>query len=348
MSHIDADSIKVMKSRVPKISLQDLNDLESEKENMTLFPFLDNRQRNMIWERLKEIDFPIPTLETLFQDILYLDVGQCVMRNLCLAPPKGNNTIDKVLKSQYGGFVPGLISRPYWEQTVRNDQLRDLWRFSLQYAFELTPKRDHHRRVPRKNKDKERAFFTSVSEEINGVSPLLLLHHFFMLARSYGFQVPISEADQLSEAGALPRPLPCDFPPGDEEDVEIERRSGKPFTDSVHADRFALSRESLRRNEESQRISAGFVRRSVFRAFFSYLNSGIADSPQHNSLAEFSDENGFGLGSNEPVLLSSALHNTVSFSPSAEAFVPLSAAAHSWPVRYASSPFTSQPILASN
>ena len=237
------------------------------KRNKTLFPFLDDHQRDLIWERLREIEYPIPTLETFFQDILYLDVGQCVMRQLCLAPPKGKSTIDKVLRSQYNGYVAGLISRSYWEQTVQNEQLHDLWRFSLQYAFELTPKKDHHRRVPRKSEDKERASSMSVNEEINGVPPLLLLRHFIMLARNYAFEVPGSEIDLVGEARDLPRLLPCDFPPGDEDEVETERRSGKPFTDSVQSDRFALSRESLR-VWDSRRVSAGFVRRSVFRAFF--------------------------------------------------------------------------------
>ncbi|KAJ6008998.1 hypothetical protein N7522_004014 [Penicillium canescens] len=279
LSLIDAGSVKFLKSKVPRISSQDLCDLESKNENKILFPFMGDYQRNMIWENLKDIDFPIPTLETFFQDILYLDVGQCVMRQLCFVPPKGDNTIDMVLRSQCSGFTSGLLSRSYWEQTVQNEQLQDLWRFSFQYAFELTPKRDHHRRVPRKNKDKERAFSISANEELNGIPSLLLLRHFLLLARGYDFEVPLSEGDRLSEARELPRPHPCDFPPNLNDEVETGRRSGKPFTDSVHADRFALSRESLRQNWDFQRVSAGFVCRSVFRAFFSYLNAGFAESP---------------------------------------------------------------------
>lgn len=333
ISLIDAASVKMLKSKVPGISSCDLSDLEIEKKNKTLLPFLNDHQRNLIWERLREIEYPIPTLETFFQDILYLDVGQCVMRQLCLAPPKGKSTIDKVLRSQYNGFVAGLISRSYWEQTVQNEQLHDLWRFSLQYAFELTPKKDHHRRVPRKSKDKERAFSMSVNEEINGVPRLLLLRHFLMLARSYAFEVPGSEIDLVSEARDLPRPLPCDFPPGDEDEVETERRSGKPFTDSAQADRFALSRESLR-IWDSRRVSAGFVRRSVFRAFFSYLNAGIAESPQPNLSMEFSEENNLAVDSNELELMRppSSWQNTAPLSPSfMEEYGSFPVAEHSQP-----------------
>lgn len=337
----------MLKSKVPRISSSDLSDLEIEKENKTLFPFLDDHQRDLIWERLREIEYPIPTLETFFQDILYLDVGQCVMRQLCLAPPKGKSTIDKVLRSQYNGYVAGLISRSYWEQTVQNEQLHDLWRFSLQYAFELTPKKDHHRRVPRKSEDKERASSMSVNEAINGVPPLLLLRHFIMLARNYAFEVPGSEIDLVGEARDLPRLLPCDFPPGDEDEVETERRSGKPFTDSVQSDRFALSRESLR-VWDSRRVSAGFVRRSVFRAFFSYLNSGVAESPQSNLSMEFSEENNLAVDSNElePMRSPSSWQNMTPFSPSVmEDYGSFSVAGHIQPFHYAHLTSYSQPIV---
>ncbi|KAJ6176761.1 hypothetical protein N7485_003675 [Penicillium canescens] len=178
--------------------------------------------------------------------------------------------------------VPVVVDAADWLTKVNSREptlVRGLRMDQLEYAFELTPKRDHHRRVPRKNKDKERAFSISANEELNGIPSLLLLHHFLLLARGYDFEVPLSEGDRLSETRELPRPHPCDFPPNDNDEVETERRSGKPFTDSVHADRFALSRESLRQNWNFQRVSAGFVRRSVFRAFFSYLNADVAESP---------------------------------------------------------------------
>ncbi|KAJ6090436.1 hypothetical protein N7486_009251 [Penicillium sp. IBT 16267x] len=43
------------------------------------------------------------------------------------------------------------------------------------------------------------------------------------VARSYDFEVPGGEIDLMSEAMDLPRPLSCDFPPGDEDEVETER-----------------------------------------------------------------------------------------------------------------------------
>jgi hypothetical protein len=53
--------------------------------------------------------------------------------------------------------------------------------------------------------------------------------------------------------------------------VDLERRCGKPFTDSIEADRYALSFESLAHPTIQVRVSAVSVRQSVFNAFFSYL-----------------------------------------------------------------------------
>jgi hypothetical protein len=276
-----------------------MEDLEREMENNKLFPYLQDHERDMIWERLQNIDYPIPTLETFFQDILYLDVCQSVIRQLCLRPPTGKNTIDTVLKTQHNGFTEGLMSRSYWEQTIVNPQVLDLWRMSFQFAFELSSKRDHFRRLPRKDRDKIRASTMGPDERLSTTDKLRLRSHFFSLARSYGFDVPVFETDQMPH-GQLPRTTPCDFPPGDE-DVEIERRSGKPFTDSIYADRFALSRHSLR-HTVPQRISAGFVRQSVFWAFFSYLglefDAGFPEDPieiptQNNDMITIHGENDF-------------------------------------------------------
>ena len=45
-----------------------------------LFPNVeDTRDRSEIWDRLQEIQYPIPTLETFFRDRLTLEVGRSVL-----------------------------------------------------------------------------------------------------------------------------------------------------------------------------------------------------------------------------------------------------------------------------
>ncbi|KAF3400071.1 hypothetical protein F1880_008373 [Penicillium rolfsii] len=71
----------------------------------------------------------------------------------------------------------------------------------------------------------------------------------FFKDRSYlesrGFRPPTRF--DLVPRTRLPDPVACDFPEiGLEKDVEVEKRSGKPFSNTVEADRYALSAESLR------------------------------------------------------------------------------------------------------
>lgn len=269
MSKLDAKTIKLIKSRAPGLSLRDSRDLEHDWNEGRLLQYMETQQRNLAWERLKNIGYPIPTLGTFFQDILFLEVGQTVMRQLCLFPLKGNITIDMALRGQAIHQVSVLNSSFISETRAQNERLYDLWRFSLQYAFELTHKKDHHRRVPRKAIDKLRANELGLIER-SIQSPLSLLSHFLSLARGHGFAVPSMGPVQY-DMMEIPDPSPCYFPPECEDDVDIERRSGKPFTDCVDADRFALCRESLCRSWDDRRVSAGYVRRCVFNAFFSYL-----------------------------------------------------------------------------
>ncbi|KAJ5460984.1 uncharacterized protein N7458_002536 [Penicillium daleae] len=63
-----------------------------------------------------------------------------------------------------------------------------------------------------------------------------------------------------------------------EEDVEVEKRSGKPFSSTVDVDRYALSAKSVQRSWTTQ-VTAGFLRRSVFKAFVSFL---IGDGQSFN------------------------------------------------------------------
>lgn len=271
LPQVDAITVRMLTSRAPKVSEQDLKFLDREMKKGVLFRKIqDPQQRNDIWERLKNIEYPIPTLKTFFKDIHYLEVGRSVMQNLFVPDLEHKVTIDIGVGGQFDTTVS--MSIPYRQHMIRRE-LYDLWRFSLQYGFEMT---DHQRRVPRKKveiQDEPRP-----SRQSTHLDRSVLWQHFYWLARSHGFSVPFTDGTQ-SEPANLPYQAPCDYPEGSEDDLALSRRYGKPFTDSTDADRFALSRESLGQPWEMRRVTAGFVRRSVFRAFFRYLSSGSPDSP---------------------------------------------------------------------
>jgi hypothetical protein len=88
LAAVDAVTVRKIKCRAPGISKQDLEYLDEEMRKNRLFPCITNpEQRHYIFQRLKEIRYPIPTLETFFQDRIYLEVGQTVMKKLIQSWP---------------------------------------------------------------------------------------------------------------------------------------------------------------------------------------------------------------------------------------------------------------------
>lgn len=94
-----------------------------------------------MWERLVEIDFPIPTLETFFKDRLYLEVARSVMQQLVVPDPNRRTTIDERLYEQFDTHIP--LTTSYRHESLKAD-LWEFWRFSFQNGFEMT---EHQRRV---------------------------------------------------------------------------------------------------------------------------------------------------------------------------------------------------------
>ncbi|KXG52619.1 uncharacterized protein PGRI_095690 [Penicillium griseofulvum] len=260
LAQLDGVTIQLLKSRVPKVSARDLRFLEDRMSKEELFPDIEDVQdRTEIWERLKEIQYPIPTLETFFKDRISLEVGRSVLQQLYIPDPHRKMTVDEELGEQYYTSVPVMTSNR--QHGIRGD-LYDFWRFSFQYGFEMT---DHKRRT--RTKSGTQLAPTPV-EELHERQKLW--QHLFWLVREKGFSTPL--VDGLPAHPVELSPItPCDYPASVEEDLPVERRNGTPYRDSVEADHFALSREVLERPWSSPRVTAGFARRSVFLAYFRYL-----------------------------------------------------------------------------
>ncbi|KAF7589427.1 hypothetical protein BBP40_004297 [Aspergillus hancockii] len=104
LSHVDAHSVQLLQSRVPKVSNRDLEFLEKKMEERVLFPSIhDDGIRDAIWGRLQTVDVPIPTLYTFFRDRRYLDVAKDVMCCLFIRDPDHKVTIDQgIIESVQG------------------------------------------------------------------------------------------------------------------------------------------------------------------------------------------------------------------------------------------------------
>ncbi|KAI3181859.1 hypothetical protein DTO027I6_10224 [Penicillium roqueforti] len=276
---IDGVTVELLQSRVPKLSSKDLNSLQVELEEGRLFPNFSEEARQDIWARLKEIDYPIPTLKTFFKDRLYLEVAQSVMKRLFVQPRREKITIDQGVYGKYDTPVP--VSMALRQEWLGSDLL-EFWRFSFQYGFEMT---DHQRLKWPTDADPE----DMLDRRSSGSSfppKQEIWRHFFTLVRARGFQAPVTD-DTSFATGELPSSRVCEYPEDSAEEIEVAKRCGKPYSNTVEADRFALSAESLRQSQASVRVTAGFLRQSVFKAFFGYLwntNSQMAggDPPDDN------------------------------------------------------------------
>lgn len=234
-------------------------------ETGDLFKEIENEARRCeIWNRLEGIDYPIPTLKTFFKDRLYLEVARSVMQQLFVPDPDRKLTIDEAVGEHWGTAVP--MPTPFRQEMIRSD-LYELWRFSFQYGFEMT---DHRRCVIRPKPGNNRPSLSSMTERPGTINRAVLWGHLFWLAQQRNIWLPLAGGFQVQEAD-LPTPLPHDYPENEEE-IPVTRRCGKPFTYSVEADRYALTQESLEQTWTTPRVTAGFVSRSIFSAFFGYLN----------------------------------------------------------------------------
>lgn len=268
---IDGITVDLIQSRVPKVSGEDLNSLQVELDEGRLFSNFSEPVRQEIWTRLREVDYPIPTLKTFFKDRLYLEVAQSVMKRLFVRPRKEKMTIDQGVCGKYDTSIPlSMALRQQW----LGDDLLEFWRFSFQYGFEMT---DHQRLKGPKDAGPE-GLLDRQSSEPTFLPKQELWRQFFTLMRARSFRAPVLDNTSVA-MGELPSPRPCEYPEDVAEEIEVAKRCGKPYSNTVEADRFALSAESLHQSQTPIRVTAGFVRQAVFKAFFGYLRNSNGPTP---------------------------------------------------------------------
>lgn len=279
MDHVDGHTVQELQSQVPKVSNTDLKFLENKMDEHILFPKIQNPEHwRLIWDRLQMIDVPIPTLGSFFKDLHYLDVGRKVMEHLLPRDPELKVPIDEGVGGQYHG-TEGMTL--HTRQRMIGRGLYELWRFSLQYGFEMIDNPQVQRRVPQNQSRPEHSTSPSLSSQPNSMDQELLWRHFLWLADHHGFTIPPALGIQLQRAN-LPEPVPCEHPEEHDENEPLIRRCGLPYTDSVDADRYALDRETLGRAYESRRVTVRLVRQAFFQAFFGYLREDTSGYPTVN------------------------------------------------------------------
>ncbi|GKZ98596.1 hypothetical protein AnigIFM59636_004440 [Aspergillus niger] len=283
--HADAETVLALESQVPKLSVPDREYLRSRMMgSRTLFPSIDDSDtRAALWERLKQIDTPIPTLGTFFQDLRFLGVASKVMKALLLPPEDLGSkkakkiTIDCELGTQHR--TDGSVSLRETRLQVRRG-LHELWRFSFQYGLDMT---EIARRQPHKRKKACSSY--PVPNCSTSVDRMALWRHFFWLADQHGFRIP-AIAEFVPGQASLPTPQTPEGLGSTEQDEAVNRRCGIPYADTVDADRFALEGNRLWQPWESPHVTAVFFRRSQFQIFFRYLWDGTGINQATNAARE--------------------------------------------------------------
>lgn len=275
MALVDAKTVHALQSRAPAVSKTDMKKLSIAMERWEIFPSISaGETRNKIWDRLKGITSPIPTLHTFFRDLRCLAVARDVMKELYEPPQHIKMTVDACVATCFSPSANLADDRQKLAQG-----LWELWRFSMQYGFEMT---SHHRLNPRgrAHAGEKAANKPPLSRAVPASS--ILWSHFAELARRAGFQ-----SAQITALEPRLTSLPTLDTPALAE-VSIHRRCGKPYIGSILEDHWALSREVLLSQSPRHAVTTAVVRQSIFRAFCRDLQESIQDqaiAPDNQALA---------------------------------------------------------------
>ncbi|GKZ94895.1 hypothetical protein AnigIFM59636_008626 [Aspergillus niger] len=114
--HADAEIVLALESQVPKLSEPDREYLRSRMmDDQTLFPSIDDSDtRAALWKRLKQINTPILTLGTFFQDLRSLGIASKMMKDLLLLPEDLDSKKTKkiTIDCELAEFMPGRATLP--------------------------------------------------------------------------------------------------------------------------------------------------------------------------------------------------------------------------------------------
>ena len=150
---VDEDTIDLIRLRVPALSDSDHDFIRSNMKEKTLFPAIEDSQRRAtILQHLLAIDFPFPSLYSLFRDIRYIEPAVELLKALV---PAQDGTVRERLRFHFlclGENTLEIQQGPNSYTTVTGQQrdlfeiaLREMWLCALR-SVSITvgnaPKRD--------------------------------------------------------------------------------------------------------------------------------------------------------------------------------------------------------------
>jgi len=255
--------VKALEERAPGASTKDLSELQGGK----IFSAFNNREREMIYERLKMIDGLVPSLFTFFRDIQYLKRCIDCLERLVIVPKRESvcETLARTYsdENQREGHVKIQISEDsFLDQAATPAECVDL---GVRQLIALAM-RDY----PAMPADpiKEDPVQTAPTKADPAV-----LRRLADLAFELGFDTPQIRALKEYPILRTARRESSSSPPlhvTSGRGVAMPARSGIPRTKAYEEDRDSLFITHLHSEQQDrgEGITSFFVRKSVYLAFF--------------------------------------------------------------------------------
>jgi len=255
--------VKALEGRAPGASTKDLSELQGGK----IFSAFNNREREMIYERLKMIDGLVPSLFTFFRDIQYLKRCIDCLERLVIVPKRESvcETLARTYsdENQREGHVKIQISEDsFLDQAATPAECVDL---GVRQLIALAM-RDY----PAMPADpiKEDPVQTAPTKADPAV-----LRRLADLAFELGFDTPQIRALKEYPILRTARRESSSSPPlhvTSGRGVAMPARSGIPRTKAYEEDRDSLFITHLHSEQQDrgEGITSFFVRKSVYLAFF--------------------------------------------------------------------------------
>jgi Protein of unknown function (DUF3723) len=162
MKLTDQAMVKAMQIRAPKQSPEDFKILQRLLDNGELFPAIKNREhRQTILKNLRKVEWLIPSIYTLLEDIKYLKPSMKIMKRFLGGPV--DRTVRHMIENMFSG-VDQMEDRIVLQngdsdfgfvQGNLTDQIefgyRQLWLYSMRHFTEMIreyPKKEDHQLTP--------------------------------------------------------------------------------------------------------------------------------------------------------------------------------------------------------
>lgn len=309
MLQVDVYTVETLQLLAPGISSKDRTTVKGLVYSGEVFSEFTSSERQSIWRQMKKTKYIIPSLQTFFKDLWYLDSCANCMKRL-VTPTRSSPTIKSAMRAAFLSFDPAntqsLIQTsetafrhyPHSQADPAELGYRQLWLFAMRHYPKLSKKRQKKDHVAKPNREVDQMILYDMAvlagrlgfkspqiEELIQQSPdREIARDALLMARRpdcfrYDGREFESLVDRVTECFLRAIPLdhqrPAQYVGGRE--TKKESRCGHPQGKAQLQDRQFLFIDQIHSDIHSdfpsaQRICSFSVRRGVYFTFFGKLS----------------------------------------------------------------------------